>query len=178
MAIGASSTSIAFAARYASSVPWNSRCSLVTLVTIATRKRQLRTRDCASPWLVASITTLSLPASIISASSAWSSSASGVVLRSSFGRTSSPTRTATVPIIPGLRPPACSAATARKQVVVLPSVPVTPITSSRSDGRPYQASAASARASRVRSPGAVARPGPRSRARRPRLERHARRHRR
>ena len=61
-AIGASSTRSAFAARYASTVPWNSRCSLVTVVTTPTSKRQLRVRPNASAWDVASMTTLSLPA--------------------------------------------------------------------------------------------------------------------
>ena len=91
-------------------------------------KSTLRVRAWASPWLVASITTLSLPAATISASSACSSSASGVVLRFSFGMRSSPIPSSTVPISPGRRPAARSTASARKQVVVLPSVPVTPMT--------------------------------------------------
>ena len=113
-------------------------------------KSTFRVRAWASPWLVASITTLSLPAPTMSASSACSSSASGVVLRFSLAARSSPMPTSTVPIRPGRQPPARSMASARKAVVVLPSVPVMPMTCRRRDGWSYQASAASARASRQR----------------------------
>ncbi len=115
-----------------------------------TSKSTFRVRAWARPWLVASITTLSLPAATISASSACSSSASGVVLRFSLADRSSPMPTSTVPISPGRQPAARSMASARKAVVVLPSVPVMPITCRRRDGWSYQASAASARASRER----------------------------
>ncbi len=97
------------------------------------------------------MTTLSLPAASMRAIASWSSSASGVVLRSSLGMSSSPMRNATVPISPGRRPAARSTCMARKPVVVLPSVPVTPITSRLWLGRPNHASAASASARRVRS---------------------------
>ena len=65
--------------------------------------------------------------------------------RGSASRTP-PIRVATVPISPGDRPAASSAATARNDVVVLPSVPVIPTTPRRRDGSPYHQAAASARA--------------------------------
>ena len=147
--MGASSTRSALAARYASTVPWNSRCSLVTVVTTATSNRQLRVRPSASAWDVASITTLSLPASTMRASSSCSSSASGVVLRSSFGTISSKMPIWTVPIWPGCHRQPHSISAARATTVDLPSVPVTPMTVSFSLGRPNHASAASARAYRL-----------------------------
>jgi hypothetical protein len=123
----------------------------VTVVTTPMSKRQLRVRSSASPCEVASITTLSLPAATIRASSSCRSIASGVVLRASFAWTVEPTAVKTVPIWPGWRPAARSISAVRAVTVDFPSVPVTPITVSRSDGRPNHASAASAIARRVRS---------------------------
>src|ERR1700732_207679 len=48
----------------------------------------------------------------------------------------------TVPINPALRPAARSPASTRYVVVVLPDVPVTPMTFNRDDGSPYTRAAA------------------------------------
>ena len=149
MATGASSTRIALAARYASSVRWNSRCSLVMVVTIPTLNRQLRTRAWASPCDVASRSTQSLPPSTMSASRPWSSMASGVVVRLVDAVWTSPTRVSTVPTRPGCMPASSSMPRARNEVVDFPSVPVMPYTRSCSEGRPNHASAASATACRA-----------------------------
>ncbi len=78
--------------------------------------------------------TASAPRSAITPRIACRSVASGVV-RSLLIR-SSPTRISTVPITPGLRPAPRRPPSTRYEVVVLPLVPVSPIISSRSDGRP------------------------------------------
>ena len=59
-----------------------------------------------------------------------------------------PIRVAAVPVIPVRIPAASSAATARNEVVVLPSVPVIPTTASSRLGSPYHHAAAVARADR------------------------------
>ena len=77
-----------------------------------------------------------MPAATIAASVAWSSGAPGVVTWASWRSRASPTFVSTVPIRPVDTPAASSAATARNEVVVLPSVPVIPTTPSRRDGSP------------------------------------------
>ena len=79
----------------------------------------------------------------------WSSGASGVVACASLGDWTPPIRVAAVPVMPVRIPAASSAATARNEVVVLPSVPVIPTTASSSLGSPYHQAAAVASASRV-----------------------------
>ena len=92
------------------------------------------TRPSASAWLDTSIATSVAPRSRITASSACSSGASGVVKPVLIG--SSPISVATVPISPAPRPAACSPARTKNVVVVLPLVPVTPRTSSSPLGSP------------------------------------------
>ena len=75
--------------------------------------------------------------------------ASGVVACASFGSWTPPMRVAAVPIIPVRMPAASSAATARNEVVVLPSVPVIPTTASSWLGSPYHHAAAVASAGRA-----------------------------
>ena len=81
-----------------------------------------------------SIATPPTPAATISASSAWSSSASGVVWPA--GRASSPSTYWIVPMTPVARPRARRSASTRYEVVVLPFVPVMPTTVSARDGWP------------------------------------------
>ena len=80
---------------------------------------------------VTSIAAASQPRSSINASRACSSGASGVVR--TLGSTSPAMRVSTVPTSPVTRPAARKPASARKTVVVLPLVPVTP---SRAGARP------------------------------------------
>ena len=83
-----------------------------------------------------SMTAASSPAATIARSAAWRAGASGVVAWAAFGSWTPPIRVAAVPIIPVRIPAASSAATARNDVVVLPSVPVIPTTPRpRSDRR-------------------------------------------
>ena len=138
-----------FAARYASNEPWRSRCSWLRLVKIAASYATPSTRSSARAWDVVSSTAASLPAATIAASVAWSSGAPGVVTWASWRSRASPTFVSTVPIRPVDTPAASSAATARNEVVVLPSVPVIPITPSRREGSPYHQPAAWARAGRA-----------------------------
>ena len=72
----------------------------------------------------------------------WSAGASGVVACASLAAWTPPIRVAAVPIIPVRRPAASSAATARNEVVVLPSVPVIPTTARSRLGSPYHHAAA------------------------------------
>lgn len=65
--------------------------------------------------------------------------ASGVV--SALGMSAPSMRIPMVPISPAVRPAARSADSMRYVVVVLPDVPVTPTTVTRSDGFPYTAAA-------------------------------------
>ena len=87
------------------------------------------------------------PASSIRRRAAWRSTLSGVVLVT--GSVAPPTRCSIVPSRPGRSPAASRMAWARKAVVVLPLVPVMPITASSRLGWPYSASAASAIAARA-----------------------------
>ncbi len=89
------------------------------------------------------------PASAIARSARWSSGASGVVACASFAAWTPPIRVAAVPVIPVRRPAASSAATARNEVVVLPSVPVIPTTARSWLGSSYHQAAAVASDSRV-----------------------------
>ncbi len=82
----------------------------------------------------------------MSASSAWSSGASGVV--NAEGRVSPATRTPVVPITPGASPAASAIASTRYVVVVFPFVPVTATTRSEREGWAWKRPAAWARASR------------------------------
>ncbi len=77
---------------------WKSRCSGLRLLKTATSKTQPSTRPSTSAWLETSMTVERTPRSRITANSAWSSVASGVV-RSDLIR-SSPMRVSTVPISP------------------------------------------------------------------------------
>lgn len=65
------------------------------------------------------------PAFAIARNDAWRMGASGVVAWASLAAWIPPIRVAAVPVMPVRMPAASSAAVARKQVVVLPSVPVT-----------------------------------------------------
>src|SRR5262249_26755808 len=78
--------------------------------------------------------------SAIAAKTAWSAGASGVV--STLGWSTPSTRMPTVPINPTLRPAARRPASTRYVVVVLPDVPVTPMTRNFDDGSPYTKAAA------------------------------------
>ena len=89
------------------------------------------------------------PASTMARSACCNQGASGVVLCSGLGSRIPPICVATVPTRPGRRPAAESAAAARKVVVVLPSVPVIPITPSSREGSPYRQALASASARRA-----------------------------
>ena len=80
------------------------------------------------------MTAVSTPASAIAASSACTAGASGVVRE--LGTSDPAIRTPTVPIIPAVRPAARRPASIRWVVVVLPEVPVTPSTTTRSEGWP------------------------------------------
>ena len=76
------------------------------------------------------MTAAASPATTIARSARWSSGASGVVAWASLAAWTPPIRVAAVPVIPVRTPAASSAATARNDVVVLPSVPVIPTTAS------------------------------------------------
>ena len=77
------------------------------------------------------------------------SGASGVVAWASLAVCTPPIRVAAVPVMPVAMPAASSAATARNEVVVLPSVPVIPTTARASLGSSYHQAAALARADRT-----------------------------
>ncbi len=139
----------AFASRYASSVPWKSRCSWVMLVTTATSKSQPATRCWASPWEVTSRTAWVAPVSAIRARYRWRSGGSGVVVCKPVSISSPPMRAATVVTSPALRPAARRMAWISVAVVVLPSVPVTPTTVIRREGNPSQAAQSQPQASRA-----------------------------
>ena len=86
------------------------------------------------------------PARTMARRARWSSGASGVVACSSFGIWTPPIRVSAVPVIPVRIPAASSAATARNEVVVLPSVPVIPTTARSWLGSRYHQAAATASA--------------------------------
>ena len=142
------SNSDSLASRYASHDPWNSRCSWLRFVRIAASYATARTRSVARPWDVVSRTTARLPAPTIARRACWRSGAPGVVRCSAWASRPAPIFVSTVPISPVESPAASSAATARNDVVVLPSVPVIPMTPSSRLGSPYHHAAASARAAR------------------------------
>ncbi len=104
-------------------------------------KSQAATRCCARPWEVASRTQCVSPASTICARYDWISSASGVVTWKPVSSTRSPMTALTVLISPARTPEDCRMRWIRLQVVVLPSVPVTPIITIRRAGCPCQAAA-------------------------------------
>ncbi len=104
------------------------------------------TRSSSRACDVVSRTAAALPAARIAASVAWSSGAPGVVTCASWRSRRSPTLVSTVPMSPVEMPAASRAATARNEVVVLPSVPVIPTTPSSRDGSPAHQPAAWARA--------------------------------
>ena len=79
----------------------------------------------ASAWAETSITTHSQPASAMRRSSCWVSLGSGLVRLA--GTTSSPIMEQTVPIRPVLRPASSRMDLTRKLEVVLPLVPVMPM---------------------------------------------------
>ena len=97
------------------------------------------------------MTAAASPATSIARRARWSSGASGVVACASLAAWTPPIRVAAVPVIPVRMPAASSAAVARNEVVVLPSVPVIPTTASSALGSPYHQAAAVARAGRVSS---------------------------
>ncbi len=109
-------------------------CSGLRLLKTATSKTQPSTRPSTRAWLETSMATASTPRSRMTAKRAWRSVASGVV-RSDLMR-SSPMRISTVPTSPVLRPAARRPPSTRYAVVVLPDVPVMPIWSRPSPGRP------------------------------------------
>ena len=92
------------------------------------------TRPATSAWLDTSIAAAPTPRSIIAARSACKSVASGVV--SVLSSTWLPTLTWTPPIRPVWYPAARSPDSSRYVEVLLPAVPVTPISSSRPEGSP------------------------------------------
>ncbi len=98
------------------------------LVKAAAAKRVPATRSSASACDDTSIAQLWSPASAICRNCACRSMLSGVVCFTSA--TWPPIRDSTVPSSAGRSPAASSTEYIRKQVVVLPLVPVTPITSS------------------------------------------------
>lgn len=99
-----------------------------------TANRMPSTRPNSRAWLETSITAVSTDRSAITASSACSAGASGVV--KALGTSAPAILTPTVPIIPGIRPAARRPDSIRCAVVVLPEVPVTPRTTTRSEGCP------------------------------------------
>ena len=101
-----------------------------------------------------------LPAARIAASVAWSSGAPGVVTWTSWRSRRSPTLVSTVPTRPVEIPAASSAATARNDVVVLPSVPVIPTMPRSRDGSPDHQPAACARAGLAAATTTWGRPAP------------------
>ena len=128
------SNSVALAAKYSSMSRWKSRWSWERLVNAPTAKRVPATRPSASAWLDTSITTSATPASRITANSACRSGASGVVNALGSGLPSM--RMPTVPSIPVVRPAAARPASTRCATVVLPLVPVMPITPRSAVGSP------------------------------------------
>ncbi len=86
------------------------------------------------------------PAAAIARSADWSATASGVVACASFGSAIPPILEIAVLISPVRVPAASRAATASMDVVVLPSVPVTPTTARSRLGSPYHQAADRARA--------------------------------
>ena len=92
------------------------------------------------------MTAAASPPTTIARRARWSAGASGVVAWASLGAWTPAMRVAAVPVIPVRIPAASSAATARNEVVVLPSVPVIPTTARSWLGSPYHQAAASARA--------------------------------
>ncbi len=105
------------------------------LVKTATSNSMPSTRERESAWDDTSIAAPPTPASTMRARSACSSSASGVVWLAASAW--SPTRYWMVPITPVGRPPAPRSASTSSDVVVLPLVPVMPITVRRRDGWPW-----------------------------------------
>ena len=92
-----------------------------------------------------------LPAATMARRVRWRSGASGVVTCSGFALRSWPTLSSAVVSRPVEIPAASSTAVARNEVVVLPSVPVTPTTPISRLGSPYHQAAATARAAWLRS---------------------------
>ncbi len=150
-----------FAARYASNVPWNSRCSCVTFVRMAASYATPATRSAARPCDVVSTTAHRSPAFAIARSRRCISGASGVVAWTGFATSRPPTRSTAVLDIPVRTPAVSRAETTRRLVDVFPSVPVTPTTARRWLGSSYHQHAAVARARRLSSTTScgTARPG-------------------
>src|SRR5215213_759386 len=115
--------------------PCSSRWSWLKFVKAATSYTAPSTRCCASAWLETSIEHTSTPRSRMAASRPCSSGASGVVR--TLGTRWSATRISTVPTRPVVRPAARRTASRRYVVVVLPFVPVTPISCRSRAGEPY-----------------------------------------
>ncbi|OQC27943.1 MAG: hypothetical protein BWX70_02029 [Verrucomicrobia bacterium ADurb.Bin070] len=101
----------------------------------------------SSAWEETSITAVSQPAPRIAASSPCSSQASGVVRVAGIVRP--PYSTCTVDSRPGVRPPARNSSRSSQAVVVLPFVPVMPVTRSARAGQPFSAAARQANAPRA-----------------------------
>ena len=118
---------------------WKSRWSWVRLVKAFASKWIASARCSTRACEETSITHAASPASSIRAKIACRSIASGVVRSTSA--TSPPTTLCTVPSRPVRRPAASSSWRARKAVVVLPFVPVTPTTWSSAVGSPWKAAA-------------------------------------
>ena len=124
-------------------------------------------RSSARPCEVASTTAYSFPASTMSASRRCTSGASGVLIRVALAVAVLPTRVSTVLIRPADSPCASSAAWMSSVVVVLPFVPVTPTTVSRSDGYPSCAAAIDDSARRAEGTSTTGAPSARSVSPRP-----------
>jgi len=127
--------------------PWKSRWSWVRLVKTAASKwiASARCRDIA--WEETSIAQALSPPSSMRRNVSCRSIPSGVVR--STGSSTPPTTCFTVPISPVWIPAASSISRARYAVVVLPLVPVTPITFSSAVGSPQNAAANGAIAARA-----------------------------
>ena len=129
----------ALAAKYSSRSAWKSRWSRPKLVNTARSNTTPSTRPITSAWLETSIAQACTPASRITANSACRSGASGVVRLLATGRPSM--RVPTVPTTAVRSPAPASAADSRCVVVVLPEVPVTPISVRSRAGWPYTSAA-------------------------------------
>jgi hypothetical protein len=132
------------------------------LVNAATAKWIPSTRRSSKAWEDTSIAHAQSPPSSIARKVACRSIASGVVRTT--GRSSPATTEVTVPSSPQGHPTASSSWRMRNVVVVLPLVPVTPITGRRAVGSPWNAAAARAITARTSSTSTSGTPSPSGRA--------------
>ncbi len=119
------------------------------LVTAAKSKSHPATRCWANPCEVTSITQWVSPDATIRARYACNAGESGVVTWKPVSNSSPPITAPTVPIIPARKPALRRMLKIRLTVVVLPSVPVTPIITSDREGNPNHAAESNPRAWRL-----------------------------